>query len=257
MPPRTWQIFVMHPGAGRGEGDGGEVGAVQRLLDALDARGVVGHGRQAGRQGADAFLRLRLVDRVGAWPPHGVHAVRHRVEAAGHGHPAGQRGEQAGVVDDRRGQDLVVHAGGLGLALGQAPHVGGLGAGVRGGYGDDRQAGGHRNGLGQTRGRAAADADQDVRARVGRRLAGSSRDLDRYVHHDLLVTHHDRDLLGDRVGQLLLAVRRDQHDPGTAERLDLRRHGDGRLPGGEHHPLGKGFVGELHQACASHCLPSE
>lgn len=219
--------LVMHPGAGRGERDGGQVGAVQRLLDALDAGRVVGHRGQTGRECADALLRQRPVDRIGSRPPHRVHAVRHRVQAAGDGHLAGQGGEQTGVVDDRGGQHLVVHTGGLGLAFGQAPHVGRLGARVGGGHRDDRQPGGQRHRLGQPRGRAAADADQDVRTRVDRRPERSPRDLDRYVHHDFFVTQDDRDLLGDRVGQLLLAVRRDQHDLGAAECLDLRRHGGG------------------------------
>lgn len=155
----------------------------------------------------------RPVDRVDARPPHRVHAMGERVQSGRYGHLSGKGGEERGVVDDRGRQDPPIHPGGLGLAFGQAPDVGGLGAGVGGRYGDNRQAGGQRDGLGQSRGRAAAHTHQHVGIRGCGGLAGPLCDRDRDVHDHLVVALHDQYLLRDRVRELRLAVGGDQHHP--------------------------------------------
>ena len=154
--------LVVQAGAGRRERDSGQVRPVQRLLAALQVGGVGDDAGQAGVEGADPLGSQRLVDRVGARRPHRVDAVGQRVEPGGHAQVDRQRDHQRGVVDDRAGQDLRVHPGRLGRVLGQAPHVGGLRAGVRGGHRDDRQAAGQGHRLRQAGRRSAADTDEDV-----------------------------------------------------------------------------------------------
>jgi hypothetical protein len=60
-----------------------------------------------------------------------------------------QRVRQLGIVDNRDGQDSGVDTGGLSRGLGEAPHVGGLRAGIGGGNGDDGNARRQRNRFGE------------------------------------------------------------------------------------------------------------
>ena len=168
--------LVVQPGPGGGERDRGQVGAVERLLAAVES----GRGRRRlrGRPARSA----RMPSAASAWSigsVRGAHiestqwasAFRPEATLRSTGSDSGQRG----VVDDRAGQHPRVDAGGLACALGQPPDVGGLGPGVRGRHRDDRQAGGERDRLGQAGGRAAADADERVDAVLGGGRRGPAR----------------------------------------------------------------------------------
>ena len=151
--------LVVQARARGGESHRREIRAVQRLVAAVDVLGIGDDLGQAVAQRPDAFGGQRRVNRVGLRPPEGIDAVGHAVEPGGHGHLYRQREHERGVVDHGLRQHAGVHAGGLAPGLGQAPDVGGLGAGVGGGHRDDGDAGGQRHCLGQSGGGAAADAD--------------------------------------------------------------------------------------------------
>ena len=112
-----------------------------------------------------------------------------------------------------RGSTRTIGTRPLPRALGQAPHVGGLRPRVGRGHGDDRQPGrqGHR--LGHAGRRAAADADEQVGAGVGRGRPGPLRDLDRHVHHHLVVPPGDGQAGRDRAGGRRRGPARDHHHP--------------------------------------------
>nr|WP_236554357.1 hypothetical protein [Nocardioides sp. AX2bis] len=213
--------LVVQPGAGAGEGRGGEVGAVQ-AAGAGGEVAAVGHDAAERRgEGPDALGGGGVEDGVAAGRPERVDAVGQRVEAAGDGEVDGEADRELGVVDDHPGQDDGVGAGGLGAALGEAPDGRGLRAGVGGGDRDDREAGGQRDRLGQPGGRAAADAEDEVGVHVGGQPAGGLRHLDRDVGADAGEACGDGEVGGERVGETGLGLGAGQQHPGGAEGTDL------------------------------------
>lgn len=238
--------LVVQAGAGRREGHRGQVGAVEQLLARVEVGGVAGEHRESRRDGADALDRERAVDRVGPRRPHRVDAVRQGVEATGDAHLDRQRHGERGVVHDRAWEHRAIGAGALASVPGEAPHVGGLGAGVRRRHGDDRQAGGEGDGLGQPGRRAAADGDEGVHvvhASDATRVLG---DRGRHVHRDPVVPHRDGKPVGDPVRHRLLGLGGDHHEPGDAEPVDLLGELCGRLPRGEADTLRQRLVHEPH-----------
>ena len=197
-------------------------------------------------QRPDPFGRERGVDRVGLGRPHRVDAVRERVQARGDADRDREGEGEGGVVDDDLRQHARVGAGGLAVALGQAPHRGRLGARVGGGHGDDRQAGGQGDRLRQAGGGAAADADDRVDVVLCRRFPGAGGHFDRDVHHHVVVAEQDAQVPGEGAGGVHLPVGRDHHDPAGAEGGDLVLEAGGGLAGAEADPLREGVVDEAH-----------
>jgi hypothetical protein len=93
---------------------------------------------------------------------------------------------------------------------------------------------------------ATADAHQRVDGGLGRPLTSPLGDLDRHVHHDLVVVQRDRYVGRHPGGELGLARTGDDHHPPRAELVDLCCHRSGRLAGGEADPLRQRLVRELH-----------
>ena len=202
LAPEDVADLVVQGRAGRRERGRRQVRRVQGVLAALEPARVGDHLGQPGRERPDALGREGGVDRVRVRPPHRVDAVRERVQARRDRQLDRKGRGQRGVVDDDLRQHREVGAGRLGGALGETPDRGRLGARVRGRDGDDRQPGGHRDRLGQPRGRAAADADQGVDVAPGGRRPGPLGHLDRDVHDDLVVAERDRDPGRYLVGQV-------------------------------------------------------
>ncbi len=115
--------------------------------------------------------------------------------------------------------------------------------------GDDRQAGGQRDSLGQTGRRAAADADTIASTSwSAAAVPGALGDLDRHVHDDLVVPVHNRQAARHTLSQLSLRLARDHHQPSSAELFDLLGELLCRLTRGEADSLAQRLVDEsLHQ----------
>ena len=169
--------LVVQPRPGRGERDRGEVGAVEGLLAAVESGGSSTTARQA-RGAGPGCPRRRGPGRSGrrAAPTSSRRSAparsarRRRSVGTGSDEQSARRRRRSTRGSTRASTPVVLRA-----ALGQAPDVGGLGAGVRRRHRDDRQPGGQRDRLGQPGGRPAADADAAGRRRARRRPRGPAR----------------------------------------------------------------------------------
>ncbi len=170
------------------------------------------------------------------------------VEPGGHREVDRQRHGQLGVVHHGHRQDRVVHPRDLAGCLGEPPHVGGLGPGVRRGDGDDRQPRRQRHRLGQPGRGPAADADEEVGSASGRGGPGGLGLLHGHVGPYVAVPEHDRKAGGDTVGDPGLGRRGDDHDPAGAQAVDLRGEVPGSTAVSEEHALPERDVleGEAH-----------
>ena len=223
--------LVVHARSRRGEGDGGEVGAVERGLEPRQCGGFRAELRQTLAQRPDAFEGERPVDRVGGRGPQRVDAVGEGVEARGDGEVVGQVAQEVGVVDDRARQHRIIDPGALAAVLGAPPHVRRLGAGERRGHGDDRDPRLQRDRLRQPRCRTATDADDEVDVADLGGGHGTIGHLSGHVHDDLPVPQSHREVVGE-VGDLVRGGSGDDdHDPFGPEALDLRGDCGSGLPG--------------------------
>ena len=159
----------------------------------------------------------------------------------------GQRDGQTCVVDHRSGQDPVVDAGGLPTLFGDSPDGRGLGSGVGGRNGDDRQAGRERDRLGEARRRSPSDTHQGVDGIGGSGVPGALGHGQRHVTDDLIVEDRHRQLSGDLPGEPDAVRARDHHDPLRAQGLHLSGDAVRRLARGEPHPLAQRLVHEAHR----------
>ena len=140
----------------------GKPGPVERLRPCIEVLRVCHHGGEHGGEGAQCVLSHGGQLRGDIWCVQRLDGVRERVDAAGPGDVARQRGGEGGVVEHRAGQHPRVPASGLTPLVAQPPDRGHLAAGVGGGHRQDRQPGFAGDRLGHPGRGAAAEGEQNI-----------------------------------------------------------------------------------------------
>src|SRR5699024_12764600 len=96
--------FVMQAGPSRGEGYGGQVGAIECVLAASKVLWIGNNLWQSAMQRTDPLARQRSIDGIGFRRPQGISTVCQAVESGGH-RELNRHGQRAGgVVDDGVGR---------------------------------------------------------------------------------------------------------------------------------------------------------
>ena len=169
--------LVVEAGPCRGKRHRGKITAIESFRMGRTIAGISMDTAQRTGQGPGPLQGIDLIDRISLGRPEGIHAVGHGIEHTGHSQIPGQGGHQISIIDNSCGQHPVIQTGAFAALFCHSPHVGGLRAGIGGGYRNDRNGSLQGNGLGQPGGGTTTDGHNQINIRPTGCCCGTSRQL--------------------------------------------------------------------------------